>query len=1297
MSKTWLFQEQWEISGHLRTVTPLHIGSGGTVTRPGLTAPDGPVDINAVVTDYTGKPYLPGSTLKGALRAWLEKQLNDEGRPCLVQLFGQEKETGEEKNNNHGGKAEFLDARIVFPHNGPTTLPYWDDCRQTYVAATVAINNVTRTARHRHLIHTEMVPPGVTFAVTLSGPLEEGETGLLLAALNGFNQSPPALVLGAHTANGFGRFSWELSAVKRFGKEHLRGWLEAEKRTMRTAAMEQLSDREIDDLQQVGTAQLDQQEDQVRLELELHFDGPFLVNNPLTTKEQEAKKEGRADIPNHRPLRDADGRPCLPESSVRGALRAQAARIIRTLGGTCCESNLACEKGIHTHAEIKELCPVCRVFGAPGWKSPLAISDFRFLDGEDDGHIQEFVAIDRFTGGAKDQAKFNAEYIGSPRFTGTIALDERRVLPDWGKGLLYLVLRDLAEGDITLGFGRSKGYGVCRADITELDLLLPEKSVAALYEKLAISPAADEPGTDPVREDSGLATAADDPASEATATPGTPKSAEPETFHNPYHFVPVVKPTAMDREHWIDKEILFSASENKTQHTHASYLDRIDDNKIYHGRIVCRLRAETPMFIGGRQREDTEPTEILPFTLGGKPAIPATSLRGMLSSIAEAASNSSLRVLEDKMLSYRKSSDDALSALGEVQIDNGNYRLRPLALPTMNKGANDKCRPPSKYMSRAFPEQEKPLLKILVGNYKDPEKGDGVLVDSQWSTFEKLAERQTGDRFYYLMTQPVTWQDIENKSLVLAQKVDLPQFRTSRPHRTEDYIRGKFKIMGGPKRGLPETVKREVFVPYPERHDWPDFELEIPPSVIDCFNDLADQRTASQKKETNLKEDEILPYQPLGAWRNENNAELGRKLRLRHGDIVYFRPDATGTHVEEISFSAIWRGRVEDDEQHRAGVHAFFKKIDRELLPFNPERAEISPAELLFGFVEEREQETDYDDQALAFAGKVRVSFAQLAAEQDPGSIFQDQVTLKALSSPKPPSPALYFTGNGAQSIAKPDLTLGAHRPQGRKFYLHAWQKEDDIIKFLSNGKKTSPKVRNGLYPWESKSNLNLPGQSPDKHARLKSTITPIKKGTVFYFHVDFDNLSEWELGLLCYALQPGEQFQHKLGMGKPIGLGSVHIEPAGLYLIHRKNRYSGGVVSEHPRYNGGVWQKSDEGYLREWQELYPLESTAAASSVAASPADFALQFSGTMKPSIKQSLEQLGDPDNVIAPVHYPQVEGADLEEETYKWFVANDSGSKTKNGKQKTRKEQAARQPLPPLTGEGPLPTLKRHKLRS
>ncbi|MBK6744816.1 MAG: hypothetical protein IPG66_18425 [Hydrogenophilales bacterium] len=82
-----------------------------------------------------------------------------------------------------------------------------------------------------------------------------------------------------------------------------------------------------------------------------------------------------------------------------------------------------------------------------------------------------------------------------------------------------------------------------------------------------------------------------------------------------------------------------------------------------------------------------------------------------------------------------------------------------------------------------------------------------------------------------------------------------------------------------------------------------------------------------------------------------------------------------------------------------------------------------------------------------------------------------------------------------------------------------------------------------------------------------KAWVTPIQPRKDFHFHLDFENLSEWELGALCYALQPSLDYRHKLGMGKPLGLGSIHIEPVGMFLVNRVKRY----LSPSSRYTT-VW-----------------------------------------------------------------------------------------------------------------------------
>ena len=87
----------------------------------------------------------------------------------------------------------------------------------------------------------------------------------------------------------------------------------------------------------------------------------------------------------------------------------------------------------------------------------------------------------------------------------------------------------------------------------------------------------------------------------------------------------------------------------------------------------------------------------------------------------------------------------------------------------------------------------------------------------------------------------------------------------------------------------------------------------------------------------------------------------------------------------------------------------------------------------------------------------------------------------------------------------------------------------------------------------------------------MKVRVNPVKADTTFNFHVDFNNLLEWELGLLCYALKPNANYCHKIGMGKPLGLGSVDIEISSLRTINRRKRYLEDD-RQQSRYNQHCW-----------------------------------------------------------------------------------------------------------------------------
>jgi hypothetical protein len=91
------------------------------------------------------------------------------------------------------------------------------------------------------------------------------------------------------------------------------------------------------------------------------------------------------------------------------------------------------------------------------------------------------VAIDRFTGGAADAKKFDTR----PLLPGAVARVQWRIdRPEaWMWGLLYLLLRDLAEGDLRLGHATHRGYGKVTAQLTQAEAwLLPNTSLSTTYQ-----------------------------------------------------------------------------------------------------------------------------------------------------------------------------------------------------------------------------------------------------------------------------------------------------------------------------------------------------------------------------------------------------------------------------------------------------------------------------------------------------------------------------------------------------------------------------------------------------------------------------------------------------------------------------------------------------------------------------------------------------------------------------------------------------------------------------------------------
>ena len=188
--------------------------------------------------------------------------------------------------------------------------------------------------------------------------------------------------------------------------------------------------------------------------------------------------------------------PYVPGSSLRGAIRSHAERAVRTIVGPEAAWNLtrAEEMGkrfsdLEDFDEDDVACLVSRVFGFSALGGRVMVSDGVPISPDmfkSRRKLLDHVALDRFTGGAADRHKFNARPYFPPPVedpSGDMCFHiELWDFQPWHLGMLLLLLRDLRLGRISIGHGKTKGYGKVRletAAVKGLAAVLPKKGSLA--------------------------------------------------------------------------------------------------------------------------------------------------------------------------------------------------------------------------------------------------------------------------------------------------------------------------------------------------------------------------------------------------------------------------------------------------------------------------------------------------------------------------------------------------------------------------------------------------------------------------------------------------------------------------------------------------------------------------------------------------------------------------------------------------------------------------------------------------
>lgn len=331
---------------------------------------------------------------------------------------------------------------------------------------------------------------------------------------------------------------------------------------------------------------------------------------------------------------------------------------------------------------------------------------------------------------------------------------------------------------------------------------------------------------------------------------------------------------------------------------------------------------------------------------------------------------------------------------------------------------------------------------------------------------------------------------------------------------------------------------------------------------------------------------------------------------LSAGHLVYFQED--GGSAKNLGYVSIPRWQYEK---------AIYEKID---VSFHPaEDAEsLCPTSRIFGFVRDKKISKKKDNEGKSsYAGRVYFSDAKFDLSDGKKVRYDENIVLDILGSPKPTTYEFYLSNPNNKSQTG-NYNNANMKLRGRKFYLHQKNEGQYKRKFDTDEKK---------HKTSQNSTLNR----------------VLAEGNEFVFTVRFENLEEYELGLLLWSLALEKGMAHKIGMGKPLGLGSVSIEVESVEIIKRDIRYSSFFQDDNSFQEGKEVEQID--YVSKFTDW--IESVFCEKPKNSEDKSKTKEFKDLE--NVKDLKKILEYPNSLTKPIHYPLCKNTD--EKHFEWFVAN------------------------------------------
>ncbi|WP_257326593.1 RAMP superfamily CRISPR-associated protein [Pseudoalteromonas rhizosphaerae] len=383
-----------------------------------------------LMLDVNKRPMLPGSSLKGVLRALFE--------PKMAQaLFGGQQREGNSAQQaitkRFNGCVSVQSAFLMGTNNSEKAVTY-----QTHNS----IDAITDTVLDNHLFSQAWVNSGGQFKGQLHAEfISETQLKALCSVLK-----IAQLQVGAGSKWGYGQVELSDLNVKVLSAEKLTAWFKSDNNDQKKLS-DFYDDFKLENLpSEIGNITSKTLIDTWQFDLHLSSPDPILIACPEHLKMQNKPHKTEQTMAAY--FVREEGKPILPASALRGMLRARFIKIICTL--------------------LPQIdCKTLQQFVTPFWgstaqRSALIIPNATLTkEATAITHPQSMIAIDRFTGGVKDGALINVEAVtvnGDFKTACSIPMAVLKAHP-FSTAVLMLVFKDLLEQKMAIGANKNRGYG----------------------------------------------------------------------------------------------------------------------------------------------------------------------------------------------------------------------------------------------------------------------------------------------------------------------------------------------------------------------------------------------------------------------------------------------------------------------------------------------------------------------------------------------------------------------------------------------------------------------------------------------------------------------------------------------------------------------------------------------------------------------------------------------------------------------------------------------------------------------